>query len=138
MNQEPVLVDTSAWICFFARKGFPQIKKTVGSLLDENRVAVVGPVVIELIQECRNETEKTEVERCLQGLRWLSVQDHHWHLSAQLAFDLRRKGVTVSAIDVLIATITMNYGCRLLHQDRDYDFMAKYCPELKLYKLRQP
>ncbi len=135
MNYEQVLVDTSGWICFFARKGFPEIKKSVDLLLDENRVAIVGPVVIELIQGCRNEQEKTAVEQSLAGLQWLSVQDQHWHLSAQLAFDLRRKGVTVSAIDALIATIAIDYGCQLLHQDRDYNFMAKHCPKLKLYHL---
>lgn len=99
MNHEPVLVDTSGWICFFARKGFPQIKKAVGSLLDENRVAIVGPVVVELIQGCRDEQEKAEVEHALQRLRWLSVQDRHWHLSAQLALNLRRRGVSASAIE---------------------------------------
>jgi len=132
-----VLVDTSGWICFFARLGFLEIKKAVGSLLDENRVAIVGPVVVELIQGCRNETEKNDIERSLQGLLWLSVLDRHWHLSAQLAFDLRRRGITVSAIDALIATMTMDYGCQLLHQDKDYDFIAKQFTKLKLYKLGQ-
>ena len=131
-----VLVDTSGWICFFARLGFPEIKKAVGSLLDENRVAVVGPVVVELIQGCRNETEKMDIEQSLQGLLWLSVLDRHWHLSAQLAFDLRRRGVTVSAIDTLIATMAIDYGCQLLHQDQDYDFIAKQFRKLKLYNLR--
>jgi len=137
MNSDMVLVDTSGWICFFARLGFSEIKKSIGSLLDENRVAIAGPVVVELIQGCRDETEKINIERSLQGLVWLSVLDRHWHLSAQLAFALQRMGVTVSAIDTLIATITMDYGCQLLHQDKDYDSIAKQFTELKLYNLQQ-
>ena len=32
-----VLVDTSAWICFFARKKFPQIKKWLTALLEKDQ-----------------------------------------------------------------------------------------------------
>lgn len=135
MNQTPVFVDTSAWICFFARKGFPEIKTALSTLLDENRVAVAGPVVIELIQGCRSLREKMDVEDCLQGLRWLQVTDNHWSLAANLAFALRRKGVTVSAMDALIATITIDYTCLLLHRDHDYGFITEHCPDLKHYPL---
>lgn len=137
MNHGQVLVDTSGWICFFARKGFPEIKEAIGLILDENRAAIVGPVVVELIQGCRDEHEKTKFEIALQGLLWLQVLDRHWHLSAQLAFNLRRRGITVSAMDALIATIAMDYGCKLLHHDQDYDYIAKYYPALKSYNLMQ-
>lgn len=53
-----VLIDTSAWICFFARRGYKELKQTISALLDENRVAIAGPVLIELIQGCRTEKEK--------------------------------------------------------------------------------
>ncbi len=134
MNQRQVFVDTSAWICFFARKGFAEIKQAIGTLLDENRVAVAGPVVIELLQGCRNVQKKTTIEGCLQGLQWLPIKDHHWSYAAQLAFDLRRKGITVSAMDVLIASVTIDTDCLLLHRDRDYDFISEHFPELKHYK----
>ncbi|MEK7825127.1 MAG: PIN domain-containing protein [Nitrospirota bacterium] len=137
MRQYLVLVDTSAWICFFARRGFPEIKEAVTRFLDENRVAIAGPVIIELIQGCRDETEKKEMEECLRGLHHLAIMDEHWHQAARLAFDLRRKGVTVSAIDVLIAATAMTYHCLLLHQDQDYDLMVKYYPVLKTYNPHQ-
>ncbi len=133
MNQRLVFVDTSAWICFFARKGFAEIKQAMTTLLDQNRIAVAGPVVIELIQGCRNVQEKTNIEDCLQGLRWLEVRDHHWSLAAELSFKLRRVGITVSAMDALIATISIDYACLLLHRDHDYGFIAKHCPDLQLY-----
>jgi len=135
MNQTLVFVDTSAWICFFARKGFPEIKQALSALLTENRVAVSGPVVIELIQGCRNVREKADIEDCLQGLQYLQVRDDHWSLAANLAFDLRRKGITVSAMDALIATLTIDYACLLLHRDHDYGFISEHCSDLKLYPL---
>ncbi len=135
MNQPLVLVDTSAWIFFFARKGSAEIKKALAMLLDENRVAVAGPVVIELIQGCRSMQEKTTIEDCLQGLHWLQVKDQHWSLAAHMAFKLRRKGITLSAMDALIATIAIDYACLLLHRDHDYGFITEHCPELKHYPL---
>lgn len=136
MRHDLVLVDTSGWICFFARKGFPEVKKTVSELLDENRVAVTGPVVIELIQGCRNEAEKRQIERCLQGVQWLAVRDEHWFQATELAFSLRRKGVTVSVTDALIAALAMAHHCSLLHRDQDYDLIAKHYSELKIHNVR--
>ena len=71
----------------------------------------------------------------LQGLHWLSITDEHWHQATQLAYSLRRKGVTASAIDALIASVVTAYRCSLLHYDRDYAFIAKYSSGLKLYRL---
>ena len=82
--------------------------------------------MIELIQGTRNEEEKEKVNGYVKGLHWLSVTDDHWHQSADFAFKLRRKGITGSAIDVLIATLAMDYQCSLLHKDSDFDRIARY------------
>jgi predicted nucleic acid-binding protein len=42
-----------------------------------------------------------------------------------LAFSLRRKGVTVSAIEILIATLADDYGCALLQRDSDFELIAR-------------
>jgi len=44
-----VLTDTSGWICFFSRRGYEEMKKRISILLDEDRVAIAGPILIELI-----------------------------------------------------------------------------------------
>jgi predicted nucleic acid-binding protein len=54
------------------------------------------------------------------------VTDDHGHQSAELGFKLRRKGITSSAIDILIATLAMDYQCALLHKDSDFDRIARY------------
>ena len=62
-----VLIDTSGWICFFSRRGYEEMKKRISTLLDEDRVAIAGPILIELIQGTRNEEEKEKVERVCEG-----------------------------------------------------------------------
>ena len=83
-----VLVDTSAWICFFARRSFPEIKKAISALLNENRVAVAGPILVELVQGARNITEKENIKRSIKGLHWLHITDDHWVKSSELSFEI--------------------------------------------------
>jgi predicted nucleic acid-binding protein len=120
-----VLVDTSSWICFFSRRGFGDIKETLSTLLDEDRIATAGPILIELIQGTRTVQEKETIKRLFKGIHWLSVSDDHWHKAAEMAFDLRRRGVTSSAIDTLIATLSIDYGCTLLHKDSHFELIAR-------------
>lgn len=121
-----VLIDTNGWICFFSRRGYEEMKKQIAILLDEDRAVIAGPILIELIQRTRNEEEKEKTNGYVKGLHWLPVTDDHWHQSADVAFKLRRKGITTSAIDVLIATLAMDYECSLLHKDSDFDRIARY------------
>ena len=128
-----VLVDTSAWICFFSRKGFEEIKKPISFLLDKNRIAITGPILIELIQGCRTEQEKENLNDVLSGCHLLTITDELWHFVAEMAFDLRRKGITVSAIDTMIASAAIKYNSPLLHRDGDFDLISKHTA-LKIYK----
>lgn len=129
-----MLIDTSGWICFFARRGYPEIKRSFSALLDEDRVATAGPVLVELLQGCRTDAERREIEECLAGVVWLKVDESDWRRAGYLSFSLRRKGVTVSAIDALIATVAISNGCSLLHVDQDYTHIAKHS-ELSLFTL---
>ncbi len=120
-----VLVDTSGWICFFARRGYEDTKKAISILLDEDRVAIAGPILVELIQGVRGVQEKQNIQDYAKGLYWLQTTDEHWYKSTELIFQLRRKGVTSSVIDVLIAVLAMDYQCALLHKDSDFDHIAR-------------
>jgi len=120
-----VLIDTSGWICFFSRRGFEEIKKAISILLDEDRAAIAGPILVELIQGTRTVEEKEAIKRILKGIHWLSVSNDHWHKAAEMAFDLRRKGITSSAIDTLIAALAIEYRCILLHKDSHFELIAQ-------------
>jgi len=128
-----ILVDTSAWICFFSRRGFEDIKKTLSTFLDEDRAATAGPILVELIQGTRTVEEKETIKRLFRGVHWLSVSDDHWHKAAEMSFDLRRRGVTSSAIDTLIAILAIHYRCLLLHRDSHFELIARNS-SLKCYQ----
>jgi len=121
-----VLVDTSAWICFFSRRGFEDLKRTLSTLLDEDRAAIAGPILVELIQRTRTSEEKETIKTLIRGIHWLPISDYHWHKASEMAFDLRRKGITSSAIDTLIAVLAIEYHCLLLHKDSHFDLIARH------------
>jgi len=123
-----VLIDTSAWICFFSRRGYGEIKKALSLLLDENRTAITGPIWIELIQGTRTMEEKEEVKKWIKGVHWLPVTEVLWDKAAEMSFGLRRKGITTSAIDTLIATVAIEYDCLLLHKDSHFELIARHSP----------
>jgi len=129
-----VLIDTSAWICYFARRSYPEIKNTLSLLLDEDRVAIAGPILVELIQGARTSEEKEDLKKWIKGLHWLPVTDALWYKAAEMSFDLRRKGITTSPIDTLIAALAIEYDCSLLHRDSHFDLIARH-GELKCYAL---
>ena len=53
--------------------------------------------------------------------------------SAKLCFNLRRQGLTIrNTIDVLIAFTAIHYNIPLLHNDKDFDFIADKIPKLKI------
>jgi predicted nucleic acid-binding protein len=128
-----VLIDTSGWICFFSRRGFDEMKRIIFTLLDEDRAAIAGPILIELLQGTRTVEEKETMKRLIRGIRWLPVTDEHWQKAAEMAFDLRRKGITSSAIDTLIATLAIEHNCKLLHKDSHFDLISQNS-SLKCYE----
>lgn len=134
--EDSVLIDTSAWICFFARKGFETLKEAIALLLDENRAALSGPILVELIQGCRTEVEKQNLKEVLEGVLWYPATDEIWRHAAEMGFNLRRKGVTASAIDALIATIAIDNNIALLHNDNDFTLISKHT-KLKTYSMQQ-
>jgi len=121
-----VLVDTSAWICFFARTGYADIKTCIALLLDEHRVAISGPIALELLQGCRSNKEREKLEAQFHGLHWLPLEDRLWYEAGRLAFRLRRLRITVGAMDALIAALSEANEVPLLQRDSDFARIARH------------
>jgi predicted nucleic acid-binding protein len=132
-----VLIDTSVWIGFFAKTGYSHIKEQLKMLLDDHAVATAGPIVLELLQGCRSAKERRTLREHLEGLHWLVTEDQHWFQAGEMANNLRQQGITVSAMDALIATLAQAYDCQLMHLDQDYEHIAKHT-DLSLFQIIHP
>ncbi len=118
-----ILVDTSAWICFF--RGTEPVASRVAQMLEDNQVALCGPVFTEILRGFRSEKEKTLVTPLLEGCRYLSQPDRLWEDAGNCGFILMRKGQTVHSMDLLIACYALAHSVPLFAVDRDFRFMKK-------------
>ena len=110
------LVDTSAWIEFFRRKGDPKIKKRVGALFRNDATAYVCPTYYELMLGARPH-EEANIQAVLAESNRIYFNDAHWNQAAFWGRELRRSGVTVPTIDLLVATVAISESLRVLCRD---------------------
>lgn len=92
----------------------------------------------EILQGARNEKEYEQLHDYLstQIIYFLPEETATYEKAARLYFDLRRKGITPrSTIDVLIALTAIENNLLLLHNDRDFDLMAKQVETLNILKV---
>jgi predicted nucleic acid-binding protein len=131
---EFVIIDTSVWIDFFNGK-LTTNTKYVFELLD-NKYIIIPPIILqEVLQGITTNEMFNIVEDLFLGLNFISFDSYEIAFkSAELYRTLRKKGVTIrSSNDAVIATLAIMYEAKLLHNDKDFDNIAKYT-SLKIYK----
>lgn len=61
----------------------------------------------------------------MESLELLPADGDVWDVAYGAGFDLRRKGVTVPTVDLIIAAVAKVNGCALLHHDGHFRLIAK-------------
>ena len=127
MSPNLVLVDTSVWIEVLPPgKAGSHLQERVANLLAEDRVAITGMVLLELLGGARNDGEYERLKSMVSALHHLPVTDLIWERASRLGFELRRKGFTIPFTDILIAAVAAGFGAELLHRDRHFDIVASH------------
>jgi predicted nucleic acid-binding protein len=127
MPNETYLVDTSAWLFALRKDANPAIKSRLDALLREDAIAIIGIVKLELLGGTRTREEFSRLKRRLDALPYISMEKPLlWDLASEMAFNLRRKGLTIPYTDILIASAAIREDVTLLHADIHYDQVAKH------------
>ena len=121
-----ILIDTSAWIVSFKKTGNESLKqKVVGALASLS--AVTTPVIVlELLQGCRDRKEYESMKSRMEALEMLPVNEDVWESAYWAGYNLRRKGITVPTVDILILSIAKVHSCSVLHHDKHFKLVAKH------------
>lgn len=119
MANEPVLVDTSCWIEYFNRPG-AEVATAVEAMVRDDRAALTGIVLVELLQGARTERELSEVHAALGAVVWIEATRETYARAGRLAFELRRKGITVPITDCVIAAASESAGGCVLTLDAHF------------------
>lgn len=126
-----IVVDSSVLIDLF--KGVENAPVDRLRALEDERIPFAIPTVCaqEVLQGARNEREWKLLAEYLTT-QWLLSPTDAWesHLdAARIYFDCRRRGLTIrSSTDCLIAQLVLEREGILLHNDTDFERIAKVRP----------
>jgi predicted nucleic acid-binding protein len=121
-----ILIDTSAWIVSFKRAGNESLKQKVVEALASLSAVTTPVIVLELLQGCRDRKEYESMKSRMEALEMLSVNEDVWESAYWAGYNLRRKGITVPTIDILILSIAKVHNCSVLHHDKHFKLAAKH------------
>jgi hypothetical protein len=133
-----VLIDSSVWINFFNGSETESVQTLEDLIAAEEDVCISGYILTEVLQGFRDERSFETVRRQLLKLTIfdLNVPDSYIK-AAQLYRKCRKQGITIRrTADCIIAQTAIENKLLLLHDDADFDKIARVCP-LKIYSKKQ-
>ena len=134
--KEKVLIDTSVWIDFLNGRdtlGRVAVRHFIAS---GAKIYLCPTILQEVLQGIRNDRDYIKVQLSLMSFTMLEINPVDAAIkAADLYRDLRKKGLTVrKSHDCLIAIHAILYNLPLLHNDKDFDSIAKGS-DLKIVQL---
>jgi hypothetical protein len=125
-----ILVDTSAWVEYLRGTGSPVDVRVGTAIAADEALATTGIVVLEVLAGARDERHARDLSRLLDRCRFLALEEPSDHEAAAALYRAcRRQGATIRRLpDCLIAAVAMRTGSDVLHDDADFDEIARHAP----------
>ena len=101
--------------------GDPGARARVEAALTSGQARWCPPVQLELWSGARGHREKRVLREFARALPELPIDDAVWKRAYDLARRARDRGVTVPAIDVIIAACALRHGATLESTDADFE-----------------
>ncbi len=128
-----ILIDTSAWIEFLRDTG-TTVSDAVHELLMEE-IAVCDAVRMEVLAGARDESHLSSLRSLLARAAVIPTLTTDYDDAAALYRRCRRRGETVrKLVDCLIAATAIRACATVLHNDADFDTLARHT-ELRVYSV---
>lgn len=118
-----VLIDTGIWSAFFSKPNSEE-KREVDILLDEDRVAITGPVLAEVLRGFRRTDQADWVGSRLRLAHYIEPTWEDWRNAASLGRDLAAKGHNVPLTDLVVAVLARRVGASVFTSDPHFDLIS--------------
>jgi predicted nucleic acid-binding protein len=133
------LVDTSVWVDYLRGRTTARVR-TLRELLAGEDIVGVAPIILqEVLQGADSDQRFEKWRKYFAGLCcYVPAEPIASHIAAaRLYQSCRRAGKTPrSSNDCLIARIAIEHALILLHDDRDFEAIARAVPGLRLYPIQ--
>lgn len=126
MAPKLILVDSSAWILGFRGQGPAKLHAYLRDVLEKNLAVTTPFIALELLQGCRTSTEFHRLKINLESLIVDRLDDLEWESLYRFGFSLRKKGLTVPTLDILLAFHCLERNYILLHHDRHFRMIRNH------------
>jgi predicted nucleic acid-binding protein len=117
-----IVVDSSVWIDLFNGRPSRQTEALDGLLADQEMPILVGDIVMyEVLAGFRTREEVARNRLLLENLILVSMLDFELVPRAVANYQtLRRNGITIGTVDMIIGTYCIETGASLLTADQDF------------------
>jgi predicted nucleic acid-binding protein len=122
-----VLVDTGVWSAFFSKPGSHEKR---AALVDEDRVALTGPVLAEVLRGFRRSKQADWVASRLRLAHYLEPNWEDWRSAASLGRNLAASARHVPLTDLVVAALARRVEAFEFSTDPHFDLV----PGLKRYR----
>lgn len=129
--RDRVLVDTSAWITFFRRKGDRRLYDLVSALLRAGEAVGAGLILLELVRGAKSSRAVNVITELFRVLETVSPTETTYMDAGKMGYELARKGHTLGVVDLILAQLALENDLSLLTLDQHFETIAKKFP-LKL------
>lgn len=126
-----MLVDTSIWSQVLRRIRRPTDASAaveILELVEEGRLAVIGPIRQELLSGIRDEKQFELLRSRLEAFPDEELQSEDYVRAAAFWNLCRAKGIQGSAIDFLICSAAVRHGLSIYTADADFTHFARVLP----------
>lgn len=91
-------------------------------------ICICGVILTEVLQGIREDTDYTKILARFDSFLFLDLNRRTFMEAAQIYRTLRRRGITIrKPVDCMIAAVAIEHDIPLLHNDRDFDPIEKFC-----------
>ncbi len=122
------LIDSSAWIEYYRKVGNREYKSCISDAIQNNTAAVNGIIYLEILVSTKTQSEYDDILSDFSALHHLELDDRVFQKASKIGFDLRRKGITIPATDLIIAASAIVADVELIHFDSHYSYIAEQYP----------
>jgi len=124
-----ILVDTSVWIDYFNGVENRQTE-ILDRILSEQSVLMGDIILTEILQGFDSDKDYRLAKQALDPLDCVHLGGKSLAIEAASNFrHLRSKGITIrKTVDMLIASWCIEHNVELLHNDKDFDRIARELP----------
>ena len=120
------LVDTTVWIDLFAGHNTTQVSVFESLVGKREDICLCGVILTEILQGIKDEKEYSRTESVLSNLLYLPMERNTFLLAANIYRTMRSKDITIrNSVDCMIAAVCIENRIPILHNDKDFDLIAK-------------